>query len=152
MSVLTEGKWVWTNSSTAAVSANNMTLFATTLLHFPSSSSSSSSFQTVIVTAWYSISKATELIPTLKGLLMGPAKFPFVFVHWEDFISRYVCKQTVASFHWKMSTTKCRTQQAYRVHGVLDFTAVFMGDYFLLHFIHVTGSNQHHTYFTHLDQ
>lgn len=118
MSALTKGQRVWTNSETAAVSGNNMTLFATTVLHFLSSSSSSSSFQTVMVAAWYSISRATELIPALKGLLMGPAKFPFVGVRWEDFISHYVCKQSAASFHLKISTTKCRTQQAYSVHGV----------------------------------
>lgn len=100
MSVLTEGKWAQTHSETAAVFGNNMTLFATAFLHFPSSPSSSSSFKP----RWRrSISGATEPVPALEGLLMGPAKFPFDGVHPEDFTS-----QSTTWFYWNMSTTTCK--------------------------------------------
>lgn len=114
-----EAKWVWTISETAVVSGNNITLFATTVLHFPSSSSSSSSFQTVMVTACLppSLGQPSSFLPR-RVCWWSQQKFPFVGVRWEDFISHYVCKQSAASFHWKMSTTICRTQQAFSVHGV----------------------------------
>lgn len=48
----------------------------------------------------------------------GQQKFPCVGVRWEEFDSHYVCKQSAASFPWKTSTTKCRKQWAYSVHGV----------------------------------
>lgn len=85
-----------------------------------------------------------------KGFADGASKIPMCWcLVGRILVPATFCKQSAASFHWKMSTAKCRTQQAYSVHAVWVSLLFFMGDCFLLHFIHVTGANQHHT-FTHL--
>lgn len=135
MSVLTEGQM----SANARLNGSSLwqqyDIVCYGLSPFPSLSLRFVFLRTVMATARCSISGASQPVPALEGLWMGPSdgvqvEFPRAQLGFTE---------NWAALHvWDTAGLLCARS--------LDFTAAFMGDNILLHFIHFTGArHQHHS-------